>query len=730
MSAPATDLLDLPATPPATTLPLLFTSSGGSNRTRSRDEFDADSEGEPASSPHPPKMPRTSQVPEATPEEDTDGPSDPTLRRLMEELECGMCAGLYIDPVSVNGCGHTFCGSCVTQWIKSLPRFPPVLLPGDPVPDPIACPQCRHSPIQIATPSRMAKTMASVLLQAYPGAARPPNEIVQAEALYNPFDPARGVLKFPTPPPASRMHERDYWRPCRWCYTEGDGWKCPVPVPRFDVPAERSLCIRADGVPPEGHRLCAGCERLSPANAPTSSSCGLCGEGFCGDAQTNCDCSPASQSKPSNQYNMLAAMLEDGPSDMLSMAFKDNWTEMYNLGIYLAANSEASTTPLIYKDILGWLRSPEGIDSGGVLGLMTRADIGVRLRSGAANEMQQCVMPVEGGTEEENICSNCSDELLCSGIFEWWMRQLQKPEVADKMPGHIKGRPNCKFGRKCARQEHDIHSKKYNHICDALPTEEAEKIQQDDTMPAGTMGGPNEPGPSRRPQRHILNGESDSDDESDGGTDTDDEDDRKANYVDVGTQWEPTPTGTAMTVGASPIHAAWRWRSEATATPAATTLTFGNASPPPVPVQSQPAVAIANLIHEVNTAPSPSNSRLLLSLRQASPRISGSASSALAGSPSTVAPHLVFNDMRRAQTPPLGMSQIANYALGPNADSASSSPPHSTGLLKLAVPVLKSLPTPMAFDAFVGGGGEGGGVSEIVGGSSIEWPAGSSLDID
>ena len=106
-------------------------------------------------------------------------------------------------------------------------------------------------------------------------------------------------------------------------------------------------------------------------------------------------------------------MLEDGPSDMLSMAFKDNWTEMYNLGVFIAANAEANSTSAIYKAILEWLRSPEGIDSGGVLGLMTRADIGIRLRTGAANEMQQCVMPVEEGAPEEKVCSNCADELLC-----------------------------------------------------------------------------------------------------------------------------------------------------------------------------------------------------------------------------------------------------------------------------------------------------------------------------
>jgi hypothetical protein len=45
----------------------------------------------------------------------------------------------------------------------------------------------------------MAKVMADVLLQAYPGAARPPNEVVQAEALYNPSSPSRGVLKVSSP---------------------------------------------------------------------------------------------------------------------------------------------------------------------------------------------------------------------------------------------------------------------------------------------------------------------------------------------------------------------------------------------------------------------------------------------------------------------------------------------------------------------------------------------------
>lgn len=160
---------------------------------------------------------------------------------------------------------------------------------------------------------------------------------------------------------------------------------------------------------------------------------------------------------------------------MLALAFKDNWTEMYNLGLYLGANAEGNAPQDIYKAILEWLRSPQGIDSGGVLGLMTRADIGIRLRTGAANEMQHAIMPVEGNESEARVCSNCSDELLCvslnpayvadikAGLVEWWMRELQKPEVAAKMPSNIKGRPNCKHGRKCTRQDNDMHAKKCTH---------------------------------------------------------------------------------------------------------------------------------------------------------------------------------------------------------------------------------------------------------------------------
>ena len=40
------------------------------------------------------------------------------------------------------------------------------------------------------------------------------------------------------------------------------------------------------------------------------------------------------------------------------------------------------------------------------------------------------------------------------------MRELKKPEVFNSRPAAMRERPNCKFGRKCSRQEIDRHAKK------------------------------------------------------------------------------------------------------------------------------------------------------------------------------------------------------------------------------------------------------------------------------
>lgn len=84
---------------------------------------------------------------------------------------------------------------------------------------------------------------------------------------------------------------------------------------------------------------------------------------------------------------------------------------MCALGGYLAG-SGAPKTEDIFRDILAWLRTPEAINTGGLLGLMTRAEINLRLRVGAADDMQSAVMSVNCDTEQR-MCTGCADDILC-----------------------------------------------------------------------------------------------------------------------------------------------------------------------------------------------------------------------------------------------------------------------------------------------------------------------------
>lgn len=133
---------------------------------------------------------------------------------------------------------------------------------------------------------------------------------------------------------------------------------------------------------------------------------------------------------------------------------------MSHLGAYLSADTEAFKSAAIYRSILEWLRTPEAIESGGILGLMNRADINLRLRTGMADEMQLAITAVGDEQTEAKICGGCADEILCAGLVEWWMRELAKPEVASTRPAAVSGRPNCKHGRKCTRQDSEQHAKK------------------------------------------------------------------------------------------------------------------------------------------------------------------------------------------------------------------------------------------------------------------------------
>ena len=86
---------------------------------------------------------------------------------------------------------------------------------------------------------------------------------------------------------------------------------------------------------------------------------------------------------------------------------------MTYLSNYIAQDESARDATKIYHAILEWLRTPEAKESGGLVGMMNRADINLRIRTGMADELQKAIMPVETGGTEAKICGGCVDEILC-----------------------------------------------------------------------------------------------------------------------------------------------------------------------------------------------------------------------------------------------------------------------------------------------------------------------------
>ncbi|KAL7422979.1 hypothetical protein Q5752_002277 [Cryptotrichosporon argae] len=454
---------------------------------------------------------------------------NPAVEKLEDELQCGMCSAVFIDPVALD-CGHVYCGSCCTLWLQSIPPYPASLHPGDPDPKPVACPHCRYSPIKTAIPSRIAKTMVSVLLSIHSGAARTPGEVRQAEDVYNPAV-GGGVIKFPTPPPPARpLSTIEYWRPCKSCYpTDPNAWRCPVPVARADVPSECHLCLRMDSICPDGHRLCAGCNQLSPCDSPTSISCSMCGEGYCGKPNANqCECKPLASCKPSHVWSPLYLAIEDCPNDMVAISFRDNWTEIGHLVGYLDANKDdrSLTAEAIFGSILGWIRSPECAAAGGLAAMLSTADIGMRLRAAMTEDIQAALAMDAQGNSTSKVCGGCIDELFIVGLLGWWTREIAKPEVQTKLPKTMLDRPNCKNGRKCTKQEKESHCKKYNHLCEPLPADQAAALQQDDSQPTAEASVSTQ-------QETQTQTQPESESEDDGNSDDEEEDGKSSVHVGV-----------------------------------------------------------------------------------------------------------------------------------------------------------------------------------------------------
>ncbi|GFZ47973.1 hypothetical protein JCM24511_05720 [Saitozyma sp. JCM 24511] len=230
--------------------------------------------------------------------------------------------------------------------------------------------------------------MVSLLVSRKPEACRALNERAQADLVYT--SQRDGHINFPKSKPDTSASSASFWQPCQHCYpADTTLWACPI-----------------------------------PSHA--------------------CSCSLGPQSRPAPHWEPLPAAVENANIEPLMLSFRDNWQELSDLAHYLRARPALTATE-VFRDITSWVSSEAALSAGGVFGMLARADSVLASRAAYAAEMQQVFSPDPSG--KDTVCGSCLDEVFSAGLYEWWAREVVKPEALDKLPAAMRNRSHCDRGR-------------------------------------------------------------------------------------------------------------------------------------------------------------------------------------------------------------------------------------------------------------------------------------------
>ncbi|KAI5850045.1 hypothetical protein BZA05DRAFT_400727 [Tricharina praecox] len=191
---------------------------------------------------------------------------DESIEELLEkQLNCSICAELYLDPVLVLPCSHNFCGSCAARWLETNNT----------------CPSCRGKVVE-TRPNSGAQEMVGLLLRKFPEKARPQEELDELKAIYKPGDKIN--ICSDSSPSSEDEEELDdepwdnhfWWRPCPTCVTPNPyGYVCPDPIPPIDTYHHDYSSIF------HAHVKCTFCERATPTDWKPYK-CSVCSDISCG----------------------------------------------------------------------------------------------------------------------------------------------------------------------------------------------------------------------------------------------------------------------------------------------------------------------------------------------------------------------------------------------------------------------------------------------------------------
>src|ERR1700745_2092570 len=99
--------------------------------------------------------------------------SNSGLLNLEKELVCFICTEVLYQPLTLIDCLHTFCGSCLKEWVSH--QYRKAAHAHTPPTNPYTCPTCRAT-VKDVQHNAMINTLLEMFLAANPGKDRSAEE--------------------------------------------------------------------------------------------------------------------------------------------------------------------------------------------------------------------------------------------------------------------------------------------------------------------------------------------------------------------------------------------------------------------------------------------------------------------------------------------------------------------------------------------------------------------------
>ncbi|KAL7271164.1 hypothetical protein RUND412_006103 [Rhizina undulata] len=334
-----------------------------------------------------------------------------TESTLEQKLACPICAETFYDPVECLECSHTFCGSCIVQWLKESDT----------------CPTCRR---RVTSTKDSAKTTTSLeyFYNAYPARKFSDEEIAEKEAIYKPgqeitiiehysdgddeYDEEGDEAWF-----ADNMDNRISWQQCLWCESPNEeGFICPEPIPPENP---ETGPIRSDSFVFRGHVKCEQCERTIPTTWKDGWECRGCGDTWCGNFW-NCESSEDKKHLTlAKDQTVLFVSSPTAPANPIG----GNRMEEIRISQYIVANG--ITWDDVGKRVRDWLFEKHG-------------SLPCHYRSSRNNKEDYHFLPTD------YICRGCMHHVFQDYLMRWWFSECEKVDCKRMC---YERSPECPYSR-------------------------------------------------------------------------------------------------------------------------------------------------------------------------------------------------------------------------------------------------------------------------------------------